>query len=92
MQKTYTMKPIIALIFLIMLMLMGAPMINDTLNHTSSGTGVAATSSSTGTQDAGMSITNAGKPCVQSAQMQQNTNEAARTLPGKNTANLIIIL
>jgi hypothetical protein len=92
MQKTYIMKPIIALIFLITLMLMGAPVVNDTLNHTSSGKGAAAIQSSARTQNVGMSITNAGKPCVQSAKMQQNANEAGRNLPGKNTANLIIIL
>ncbi|MFO7368635.1 MAG: hypothetical protein R6X09_00005 [Bacteroidales bacterium] len=86
------MKPIIILTFLITLMLTGTPVLHDTLPHTGSDKSAAETTLTTGTQDAEKSNATADKPCVQSANMQLNTNEAAATLPGKNTANLIIIL
>ncbi len=86
------MKPIIVITFLITLMLMGSPVLNDSLSHTGSGKGAAETTISAGTQDAEMNEIISGKPGVQSAQMQQNSTGAALTLPGKNSANLIIIL
>lgn len=86
------MKPIITITFLITLMLMGTPMLNDTLTHIGSGKSAAERTSTTGTPDAETSKATSEKTDVQSATIQQNTNEAAATLPGKNTANLIIIL
>ncbi len=86
------MKPIIMITLLITMMLMGAPMLNDTLTHTGSDKEVAEKSLFSGTQDAEISKTTADKPEVQSAAKYQNSIEAAGTLPGKNTANLIIIL
>lgn len=86
------MKPIIAITFLITLMLMGAPMVNDTISHTGSVKGVAETSSSAGTQDAITGNANSEKQEIQPVQTQQNNDKVNETLPGKNTANLIIIL
>ncbi len=86
------MKPIIALTFLITLMLMGTPVLNNSLTQAGSNKVAADTTLYSGTQEAEKSKATTDKPDIQPANIQQNTNEASGTLPGKNTANLIIIL
>lgn len=86
------MKPILITTFLITLMLMGAPLQNDTISHNGSVKGAAKTSSSAGTQDAKTVNATPEKQEIQPVQMQQNNNQATGSLPGKNIANLIIIL